>query len=106
MTVALAGLALTTTLGVLTSPVRESPPFERWSPLEVARFEAGLCLVGKAFPQVARMVGTKTTREVRRGMGGRAAGGALRSATFLRACRRHHAQCAQSSFLHPLQLSL
>jgi hypothetical protein len=53
-----------TTLGRLTSPVRESPVVERWAPVEVAKFESAICLVGKAFPQIAAAVGTKSTAEV------------------------------------------
>ena len=52
-----------TTLGVLTSPVREAAVLDRWAPLEVAKFESALCLVGKNFPQVAAVVGSKTTAD-------------------------------------------
>ena len=53
-----------TTLGRLTSPARESSPLDAWAPLEVAKFESALCLVGKQFPLVAKVIGTKTTKEV------------------------------------------
>jgi len=52
-----------TTLGVLTSPVREPSVVDRWAPLEVARFEAALAVIGKAFPAIAKIVGTKTAAD-------------------------------------------
>ncbi len=53
-----------TTLGRLTSPARgPGHVLERWAPIEVARFEAALCLVGKSFPQVAAAVGSKSAEE-------------------------------------------
>ena len=53
-----------TTLGVLTSPAREGSLLDHWSPLEVAKFESAMCLVGKQFPLVAKVVGTKSTADV------------------------------------------
>ena len=53
-----------TTLGMLTSPAREGSILDAWAPLEVAKFEAAMCLVGKQFPVVAKVVGTKSTAEV------------------------------------------
>jgi hypothetical protein len=53
-----------TTLGRLTSPARESSPLDNWTPLEVAKFESALCLVGKQFPLVAKVIGTKSSKEV------------------------------------------
>ena len=53
-----------TTLGRLTSPVREGSPLDHWAPIEVAKFESALCLVGKQFALVARAVGTKSTKDV------------------------------------------
>ena len=37
---------------------------EKWSPYEVAVFEAAIMEYGKEFHQVQKAVGTKTTREV------------------------------------------
>jgi len=53
-----------TTLGRLTSPVRETSPLDFWSPIEVARFEAAMCLVGKQFPLISKLISTKTAGEV------------------------------------------
>jgi hypothetical protein len=53
-----------TTLGTLTSPLRESSILDRWTPFEVALFESTLCLTGKAFAQIAHVLGSKTTAEV------------------------------------------
>jgi hypothetical protein len=44
-----------TTLGRLTSPVREPNVFDSWSPLEVAKFEAAICLVGKKFNLISKV---------------------------------------------------
>jgi hypothetical protein len=52
-----------TTLGLLTSPCREPLVTDRWAPLEVAKFEAALCLVGKNFSHVAAIIGTKSTAD-------------------------------------------
>ena len=53
-----------TTLGLLTSPVRVPTIIEKWAPIEIARFESAICLVGKSFAQVSKAIGTKTTSEV------------------------------------------
>ncbi len=53
-----------TTLGRLTSPVRETSPLDLWAPLEVAKFESAICLVGKQFPLISKVIGTKTASEV------------------------------------------
>jgi hypothetical protein len=37
---------------------------DRWSPYEIALFESAMCLVGKAFPQISKVVGTKSVRDV------------------------------------------
>eukprot|EP00934_Nitzschia_sp_Nitz4_P003610 Nitzschia sp. Nitz4//scaffold1_size375055//310690//311598//NITZ4_000325-RA/size375055-processed-gene-0.463-mRNA-1//-1//CDS//3329541192//3600//frame0 len=51
-------------LGFLKSPLRRPTIAERWSPYEVALFEAALLHHGKEFHKVSREVGTKNTREV------------------------------------------
>lgn len=53
-----------TTLGYLLNPMRRPIVVEKWSPFEVAVFEASMTLFGKNFHQVAKMVKTKTTKEV------------------------------------------
>jgi len=53
-----------TTLGLLNSPVRVPTIIEKWAPIEIARFESAICLVGKSFAQVSKAIGTKTTSEV------------------------------------------
>jgi len=52
-----------TTLGLLASPCREPLVMDKWAPVEVARFEAALCLVGKNFAHVAAAIGSKTTAD-------------------------------------------
>jgi hypothetical protein len=52
-----------TTLGRLTSQVRAGSVLDRWTPLEIARFEAAICLVGKAFANIATAIGTDKTGE-------------------------------------------
>lgn len=53
-----------TTLGRLTAPTREALVFDDWSPLQIAKFEAAICLEGKNFPLIANVIGTKTTMQV------------------------------------------
>lgn len=52
-------------LGFLKSAVRRPVVIERWSPYEIAIFEASLAEYGKDFPKVKKEIGdTKTTSEV------------------------------------------
>jgi hypothetical protein len=51
-------------LSYLKSPLRRPTIIEKWSPLEIATFEAALCEYGKVFHKVQSEVATKTTREV------------------------------------------
>ena len=53
-----------TTLGRLTSPMRETSPLDFWAPIEVAKFESAMCLVGKQFPLISKVIGTKSASEV------------------------------------------
>ena len=39
------------------------PPADRWSPYEIALFEAAICLAGKMFDQIATAVRTKSAAE-------------------------------------------
>ncbi|MES1909406.1 MAG: hypothetical protein MHM6MM_002148 [Cercozoa sp. M6MM] len=48
---------------LLQSPLRARSPLDEWTPLEVARFESGLCAHGKQFHLVSQVVGTKSTAE-------------------------------------------
>jgi len=52
------------TLGILMSPLRRPTVIERWSPFEIASFEAAISLYGKVFHLVQQVVKTKTTKEV------------------------------------------
>ena len=52
-----------TTLGRLTSPIREPSILDRWSPYEIALFESGICMYGKQFPTLASLVGSKNAKE-------------------------------------------
>lgn len=51
-------------LQFIKSPVRRPTVFERWSPYEIAVFEAALGHYGKEFHRVQKEIGTKTTKEV------------------------------------------
>jgi len=53
-----------TALGLLTSPIRRPLVIEKWSPFEIATFEASLALFGKQFDRVQKYVRTKTTKEI------------------------------------------
>ena len=53
-----------TALGYLTSSLRRPTVIEKWSPYEIATFEAALALHGKHFHQVQKWVKTKNTKEV------------------------------------------
>ena len=53
-----------TTLGYLLNPVRRPTVAEKWSPYEIAVFEASLTLFGKNFHQVAKFIKTKSTKDV------------------------------------------
>eukprot|EP00941_MAST-03F_sp_MAST-3F-sp1_P006049 g6049.t1 len=50
--------------GLLASPFHKVVVTDRWSPLEVAKFEAALCIWGKHFHRVQSVVKTKCTKEV------------------------------------------
>jgi hypothetical protein len=50
--------------GLLAAPVHKVSVFDKWAPVEVARFEAGLCLWGKVFHRVQAVVKTKSTKDV------------------------------------------
>ena len=45
-----------TTLGFLLNPLRRRTVLEKWSPLEIALFEASMTLFGKAFHRVQKYV--------------------------------------------------
>ncbi|GAX15741.1 hypothetical protein FisN_3Lh180 [Fistulifera solaris] len=51
-------------LGYLKSPMRRSLVIEKWSPYEIAVFEAALIQHGKQFEKVQSEIGSKTTKEV------------------------------------------
>ena len=53
-----------TTLGRLCAPARDGAVFDAWAPLEVARFEAAICLFGKDFGAIARAIGSKSAAQV------------------------------------------
>ncbi|KAJ1428241.1 hypothetical protein B484DRAFT_449989 [Ochromonadaceae sp. CCMP2298] len=52
------------TLGILTCILRKPTVVEKWSPYEVAVFEAAITLNGKNFHAIQKYVKTKTTKEV------------------------------------------
>ena len=51
-------------LGYLKSPLRRPTVIEKWSPYEIAMFEAALLHHGKEFHLVSREVRTKSTKDV------------------------------------------
>jgi hypothetical protein len=51
-------------LGYLKSPQRREMIMERWSPYEIALFEAAIVQYGKQFHLVQRAIESKTTKEV------------------------------------------
>eukprot|EP01032_Pedospumella_encystans_P025003 gene25003-28265_t len=51
-------------LGWLLCPLRKPTVIEKWSPIEVAVFEAAMTLYGKNFHTVQKYVKTKSTQEV------------------------------------------
>lgn len=51
-------------LSLLTSPLRRPSVIEKWSPYEIAVFEAALSVEGKHFHKVQKHVKTKNTKEV------------------------------------------
>jgi hypothetical protein len=51
-------------LGFLKSPLRRPTVIERWSPYEIAMFEAALFHHGKEFRTVSKEIGTKSTKDV------------------------------------------
>ena len=57
-------LGAVSALGYLKSPQRRPMVFEKWSPYEVAVFEASMIQHGKQFHLVQKDVETKNTREV------------------------------------------
>ena len=57
-------LSRITALGYLLAPLRKPLIVEKWSPYEIAVFEAALTLYGKDFNRVQKFVKTKTVKEV------------------------------------------
>lgn len=53
-----------TTLGYLLNPMRKVLVAEKWSPFEVAVFEASITLYGKNFNQISKHIKTKCVKEV------------------------------------------
>ena len=50
--------------GLLSCPLRRKHIFANWTPLEISSFEAAICVVGKQFHRIARVVDTKSTADV------------------------------------------
>lgn len=49
---------------VLFSPLRSSSPIDTWTPFEIRAFELAIECYGKEFDQIARMIQTKSCREI------------------------------------------
>ena len=57
-------LELVSSLGYLKSPLRRPTVIEKWSPYEIALFEAGISHFGKDFFQIHKVIQSKSTKEV------------------------------------------
>lgn len=57
-------LELVSSLGYLKSPLRRPTVIEKWSPYEIALFEAGMAHHGKDFHQIHKIIQSKSTKEV------------------------------------------
>lgn len=53
-----------TTLDLVRSPVRKQRAWDKWTPYEIAVFEAGVCKHGKNFHLIQKLIKTKTTQEL------------------------------------------
>jgi hypothetical protein len=62
----IAGLTLQrqTTLGILKNPARPRQVLDEWAPKQVALFEAAICIYGKNFYAIQKVVETKTLKQV------------------------------------------
>jgi len=50
-------------LHLITSEFRKPFVLDSWSPLEIAKFEGGMCSYGKRFHEISKVVNTKTSKE-------------------------------------------
>jgi hypothetical protein len=57
-------LQCVSTLQYIQSKLRRGSVLERWSPLEIATFEAALSIHGKVFDKVQKEIRSKTCQEV------------------------------------------
>lgn len=53
-----------TAYGVLTSPLRKPSVIEKWSPYEIATFEAAVAIFGKQFNTVQKLIRSKSTKDI------------------------------------------
>ena len=60
----LSGIHHHNTLGILMSPLYTPTVEEQWSRHEIAVFESGICVYGKRFHSIQKMIKTKSTKEV------------------------------------------
>ena len=51
-------------LDFLLNPLRDPQPFEKWSPYEIACFEASICKFGKDFELINKIIRTKSISEI------------------------------------------
>ncbi len=62
----IAGLTLQrqTTLGILKNPARPRHVLDEWAPKQVALFESSICIYGKNFYAIQKVIETKTLKQV------------------------------------------
>jgi hypothetical protein len=53
-----------TTIGVLNNPARKGHVLDHWTPYEIALFESAICIYGKDFHTIQKVVKTKSTKEI------------------------------------------
>jgi len=52
------------TIGVLQNPARKAYVLDLWTPFEIALFESGICVYGKDFHAIHKVIKSKSTKEV------------------------------------------
>ena len=60
----LQGSVRKSSLGVLLLPINRANVVDRWSVHEIATFEAAICIYGKEFHKISRVLDTKSTKEI------------------------------------------
>ena len=53
-----------TTLGILKNPARPRQILDEWAPKQVALFESAICIYGKNFHAIQKVIGNKSLKQV------------------------------------------